>query len=169
MKIYLDSNAWISLINSESAIQHLIAGHQARSFEILVSQENLNELVIKDDIATHARAKNLAAIKTFIPGVVEDTIYVIDHSRLGLARIGDETSRGQFELHLKGKFSSANNRSDGVHLVNAINLGAKFISCDSQVQKSGVALKYPVICLRIWISDQHWDLPRLENCGCIES
>lgn len=169
MKIYLDSNAWISLINSESAIQHLIAGHQARSFEILVSQENLNELIIKDDIDTDTRAGNLAAIKTFIPGVTEDTIFIIDHSRLGLARIGDETARSQFELHLKGKVSSANNRSDGIHLVNAISLGAKFISCDSQVQKSGLELQYPVTCLRIWISDQHWDLPRLENCGCIES
>jgi predicted nucleic acid-binding protein len=169
LRIYLDSNAWISLINSESAIQHLIRGHQARSFEILVSQENLHELVLKGDIDTQTRTKNLAALKIFISGSVEDTIFVTDHSRLGLAQIGEETSRAQFELHINGKVPNSNNLSDGVHLVNAMNLGAKLISCDSQVQKSGGRLDRPVICPRAWFSEQHWDSSRLEICGCIES
>jgi predicted nucleic acid-binding protein len=169
LRIYLDSNAWISLINSESAIPHLIGGHQARSFEILVSQENLNELVLKGDIDTHTRTKNLAAIKTFISESVEDTIFVTDHSRLGLARIGEETSRAQFASHIMGKARNPNNLSDGVHLVNAMKLGAKFISCDEKVQKSGGRLNYPVICPKVWFSEQHWDSSRLEICRCIES
>lgn len=167
LRVYLDSNAWISVINSGNATEPVIGAHQAGIMRIMVSQENLNELITNSKIKPHARAKNLKVIQPLIPESVEDALFVIDHSRLGYAGIGDEACCVHFQDHMHKKAFTSNNLADGVHLVNALKFGALLISCDDAVQKSSIHQEYPVVCLKVWFSEYNWDFSGLEHCECV--
>lgn len=166
MKIYLDSNAWISVINSEIAMKPLLADHQSGRFRLIVSQENLNELRNNKKIKPQVLDRNIRAIEPLVLEAVEDEVFVIGHSRLGFSRLGDERSGGRFERHMLGKAAHSNNHADCVHLINAINHGALFVSCDDALQKSSRREHHPVFCLKVWFFEYQWDTSRLEVCGC---
>lgn len=166
MKIYLDSNAWMSVINSEIAMKLLLADHRAGRFQLIVSQKNLNELRTNKKIKPQVLDRNVRAIEPLAPEAVEDEVFVIGHSRVGFARMGDEKSGNRFERHMLGKSASSNNLADGVHLINAINHGALFVSCDDALQKSSRREHHPVVCLKVWFFEYQWDTSRLEVCGC---
>ncbi|MEY4617885.1 MAG: hypothetical protein RL101_71 [Actinomycetota bacterium] len=166
LKVYLDSNAWISAINSESGIDLILSGHNAGSFMLVVSQENLNELILNFKIKREVFDKNFSAIETLIPNARDDELFVLDHSLLDYARIGDERSGGIFGLHIQGKVVNDNNLADGVHLVNAVKFEAVLISCDDAVRKTSQDIQHPLKCLKAWFSELQWDASGLEICGC---
>ncbi len=166
VKVYLDTNAWVSAINSENGIDLILAGHEAGRFKLVVSQENLNELLINDKIKREVFDKNFRAIETLIPVVRDDELFVLDHSLIGYARFGDKRSDDIFEAHMKGKAVNANNVADGIHLANAVKFEAALISCDSAVRKTTHDVEHPVKCLKIWFSECQLDVSRLENCRC---
>jgi predicted nucleic acid-binding protein len=166
MKIYLDSNAWMSAINSEMTVKSLLAGHEAGHFRLIVSQENLNELRNNEKIKPQTLDKNIRAMEPLVSEAVADEIFVIGHGRLGFARISDQKSARSLERHMSQKKANSNNLADGVHLINAINHGALLISCDRALQKSSQREKHPFTCLKAWFSEHQWDASRLENCRC---
>lgn len=166
MKAYLDTNAWVSIINSERQIDLLLNGHEAGRFELVVSQENLNELLINDKIKPEVFDKNFSAIEKLIPDARDDELFVVGQSLLGYARIGDERSGDVFTTHMQGKVVNANNLADGVHLVNAVKFEALLVSCDDAVRKTSRDLQHRVKCLKVWFSELQWDASGLEACGC---
>lgn len=166
MKIYLDSNAWMSVINSEIAMKPLLAGHQAGHFRLIVSQENLNELGNNEKIKPQTLDKNIRAIEPLVPEAVADEIFVIGHGRLDFARISDEKSASSFERHMSKKKANSNNLADGVHLVNAINHRALLVSCDDALRKSSRREQHPFVCLKEFFYEYRWETSRLEVCGC---
>jgi predicted nucleic acid-binding protein len=166
MKIYLDSNAWMSVINSEIAMKPLLADHQAGRFRLIVSQENLNELRSNENIKTQILERNIRAIEPLVSEAVADKIFVIGHGRLGFARLGNEKSASSFERHMFKKNVNSNNLADGVHLVNAINHRALLVSCDDALRKSSQREQHPFVCLKVWFNEYRWETSRLEVCGC---
>jgi hypothetical protein len=166
MKIYLDSNAWMSVINSEVTVKPLLSGHQTGHFRLIVSQENLNELHNNEKIKPQTLDKNIRAMEPLVSEAVADEIFVIGHGRLGFARISDQKSASSFERHMSQKKVNSNNLADGVHLVNAMNHGALLISCDLPLQKSSQREQHPFACLKVWFLDNQWDPSSLELCGC---
>jgi hypothetical protein len=166
MKVYLDTNAWISVINSENDLNLLLSGNYAEPVKLVLSQENLNELLINEKIKREVFNKNFSAIETWIPDARDDELFVIGHSLLGYTRIGDERSGDIFESHMQGKVVNPNNLADGVHLVNAVKFEALLISCDDALRKTSQDIHHPVKCLKVWFSELQWDASGLEVCGC---
>lgn len=166
MLLYLDNTAWLSLIRDISALELIRALQDGGSLEIVLSAENLRELIIKDSIGEDRRAKNLFAVIPFLGRYKRDGLFALDHSRLGLADLPTADVEIAFDSHISTKSKPEKAIADGVHIANAIAFEADLVSCDHQVRMSALGNVQNLRCLRQLIDDLGGSIVDLDDCSC---
>jgi predicted nucleic acid-binding protein len=133
-KIVLDTNIWHRLAGDDQARERIRSLCEASALEIIVSDTLLRELEVSA----------FGGVPDWFPtNVIKDSVFVLDHSRLGFARLGGGSV---FAAHR----GASKQISDAVIVDAADNDADIFVSEDrrareryAKLRDRGRALSYP--------------------------
>lgn len=166
MRIYLDSSAWVSLIKDCSSLELVLTCHKRGLIEVTLSMENIRELIIKDSVGETFRTKNLFAVLPLLGNFQSDSLFVLDHSRLGFANLSSKRISNVFGSHLNGKSKPEKARADGIHIATAVANEAEFVCCDHQARISALGQVQKLHCLRQLVDELGGSVAGLDDCSC---
>jgi hypothetical protein len=124
-KVVLDANVWDKLAEDQSARERVRSLCEASALEIIVPDRLLQEL----DASPFSGVPDWFAVS-----VIPDSVFVLDHSRLGFARLGD----GDVSAAHKGKSQQV---SDAVIVDVADNDADVFVSEDRRARERYATLR----------------------------
>ena len=145
---YLDSNAWIFFGRNALAHKNLVRSHLTGSLKVVVSQQNIYELLDETRVSREHREANKRILTPFMGAVIEDSVFILGASKINSAQITNDVGSKVFEDHINPKKLSIRGIRDGIHLSNAGGADAFLVSCDRQVQKSAVDHQIPILCVK---------------------
>lgn len=147
-RYYLDTNAWVDLLRSETALAKVLTAWRTNCFDLIFSQENRNELIDNENIRDSIKQRDLPRLNDLIEALTADEVAILDHGKLGLMKLASVESAEAYERHLASAATTDRNTiADGVHLMNAISQHAVLVTSDREVIVSAEREKLPCIPL----------------------
>lgn len=155
-KYYLDTNAWVDLLRSQTNLLELIKGCQSKRFEIIFSQENNNELLENDNITDATREKDLPKLAQWLDKVQPDEIAILGLGKLGVMKLASPEKSLTYDRHIhSAKRKDRNTAADGVHLVNALSHEAILVTADVELIASAHEEGLKCISLNQFLVAEH--------------
>jgi predicted nucleic acid-binding protein len=163
-RYYLDTNAWIDLLRSETGLAQVLDAWKANCFDIIFSQENRNELIDNENISDSIKQRDLPRLNDLIEALTADEVAILDHGKLGLMKLASVESSEAYSRHLASAATGDRNTiADGVHLINTMSHSATLVTSDGEVIKSAEREKLLCITLNQFLEIE--GLTPLSNLG----
>lgn len=136
-RYYLDTNAWIVLLRSDTGLGQVLDAWQANRFDLVFSQENRNELLGNENISDWKKQRDLPRLTALIEVLTADEVAILDHGKLGLMKLASDESSQVYDRHMASSATADRNTiADGVHLTNAMSRLATLVTSDREVIRS---------------------------------
>jgi predicted nucleic acid-binding protein len=154
-RYYLDTSAWVDLLRSEAGLNVVLEAWHSARFEMSFTQENMNELLVNETISDETRERDLPRLAPLIEAVKPDEIAIVGHGKLGMMKLSSTEGSLVFTRHISfSKNNDRNTTADGIHLVNAISLGATLVTRDGELIASAKREGLPCLKLREFLKTE---------------
>lgn len=161
---YLDSNAWINLGNIPLLYKSLLDKYESGQIYIITSTQVLDELVTKPGLKPTQAESNRMLLIPFLSQKAEDRLFVLGLGLLDGAILGGDCANDLHKAYVNEK-QGTNDFRDGIHLVNAVEVGAVLVTCDRKLRLSAQRLGCQYLCLGEFAAECNLDT--FYNCtGC---